>query len=310
MPYYEVDIPQQEGKFFGVMAATRYETITVRETVRPVCLYVDGNVPSCDHVIHSNHKNRPQKVPGPANSRRPPVVDYETYFIEPSKPNAKIEITEIPYRGAFLLTDATVEADGQLQAAEEDASEAVGHETPALQQAVRPVAEDVQERRTAAAAHADRRQLLQNAFGAASAAVAAGVANVGGVVGMAGAVANAAVGRQQVTVYVTRVDRVVDDRITATLVPKNCMPARVDALRRCNGAVDPYSAALPEPAYMLPQQPAYMQDEPAVAVDIVSKVGGLVRDFVHAQSVATGGGGGLRRYRRAPETDVIARQPQ
>ncbi|CAI6348268.1 unnamed protein product [Macrosiphum euphorbiae] len=91
MPYYEVDIPEQEGKFFGVMAATRYETIIVRETVRPVCLYVDGNVPSCDHVIHSNHNGRPQKVPGPVISRRPPAVDYETYFIEPSKPDAKIE---------------------------------------------------------------------------------------------------------------------------------------------------------------------------------------------------------------------------
>jgi len=29
MPYYEVDIPQQEGKFFGVMAATRYETVSI-----------------------------------------------------------------------------------------------------------------------------------------------------------------------------------------------------------------------------------------------------------------------------------------
>ncbi|KAL5239991.1 hypothetical protein ACI65C_007401 [Semiaphis heraclei] len=247
MPYYEVVIPQQEGKFFGVMAATRYET----------------------------------KVPGPPNSRRPPAVDYERYFIEPSKPEAKIEITEIPYRGAFLLTDATVEADGQLQAAEEDATAAVGHVTPALQLPVAPVTEDVRE----------RRQFLQNAFGAAGAAVAAGVANVGG---MAGAVANAAVGRQQVTVYVTRVDRVVDDRLTATLVPKNCMPARVDALRRCNGAIDPYSAAMPEPPYAnLPPQPAYMQKQPAVAVDIVSKVGGLVRDFVDAQTAA--GGDHLRR---------------
>jgi len=29
MPYYEVDIPEQEGKFFGVMAATRYETVSI-----------------------------------------------------------------------------------------------------------------------------------------------------------------------------------------------------------------------------------------------------------------------------------------
>jgi len=201
------------------------------------------------------------------------------------------------------LTDATVEADGQLQAAEEDATAVVGQETPALQQAIRPVVEDVRERR-AATASVVQRQLLQNAFGAASAAVAAGVANVGGVVGMAGAMANAAVGRQQVTVYVTRVDRVVDDRLTATLVPKNCMPARVDALRRCNGAIDPYSAALPEPPYILPQ-PAYMQKQPEVAVDIVSKVGGLVRDFVDAQSAATGNDR-LRRYRRTLETHAVA----
>lgn len=190
----------------------------------------------------------------------------------------------------FLLTDATVEADGQLQAAEEDATAAVGHVTPALQLPVAPVTEDVRERR--AAAGAGQRQFLQNAFGAATAAVAAGVANVGG---MAGAVANAAVGRQQVTVYVTRVDRVVDDRLTATLVPKNCMPARVDALRRCNGAIDPYSAAMQEPPYInLPPQPAYMQKQPAMAVDIVSKVGGLVRDFVDAQTAA--GGDDLRRH--------------
>lgn len=218
--------------------------------------------------------------------------------------NNVYRITEIPYRGAFLLTDATVEADGQLQTAEVDASAAMGHETPALQQAVRPVVEDVRERRASIAGVGLQRQLLQNAIGAASAAVAAGVANVGGVVGMAGAMANAAVGRQQVTVYVTRVDRVVDDRLTATLVPKNCMPARVDGLRRCNGGIDPYSAEFPQPPYVLPQ-PAYMQKQPAVAVDIVSKVGGLVRDFVDAQSAAAGNGR-LSRYRRTPETDVVA----
>jgi len=192
------------------------------------------------------------------------------------------------------LTDATVEADGQLQAAEEDAAAVVGHETPALQQAIRPVSEDVRERRGTG-----QRQFLQNALGAATAAVAAGVAGVANVGGIAGAVANAAVGRQQVTVYVTRVDRVVDDRLTATLVPKNCMPARVDALRRCNGAVNPYSALSETPYITLPQ-PAYMQKQPAVAVDIVSKVGGLVRDFVDAQAAATAADGGrLRRYRYA-----------
>lgn len=190
------------------------------------------------------------------------------------------------------MTDATVEVDGQLQAAEEDAAAAVGHETPALQQAVRPVSEDVRERRGTG-----QRQFLQNAFGAATAAIAAGVAGVANVGGMAGAVANAAVGRQQVTVYVTRVDRVVDDRLTATLVPKNCMPSRVDALRRCNGAVNPYSAALSETPYIKRPQPAYMQKKPAVAVDIVSKVGGLVRDFVDAQAAATAADGSrLRRY--------------
>jgi len=30
MPYYEIDIPEQEGKFFGVMAATRYETVSIK----------------------------------------------------------------------------------------------------------------------------------------------------------------------------------------------------------------------------------------------------------------------------------------
>lgn len=53
--------------------------------------------------------------------------------------NNVCKITEIPYIGAFLLTDTTVEADGHHQAAEEDA---VGHEKTALQQADRPVAED------------------------------------------------------------------------------------------------------------------------------------------------------------------------
>jgi len=99
------------------------------------------------------------------------------------------------------------------------------------------------------------------------------------------------------------VDRVVDDRLTATLVPKNCMPARVDALRRCNNAVDPYSAVLPEPQYLkLPPQPAYMQKQPAVAVDIVSKVGGLVRDFVDAQA-ATAGDSRQHRYRHVTTAD-------
>lgn len=29
LPYYEVEIPEQEGKFFGGAAATRYETVSV-----------------------------------------------------------------------------------------------------------------------------------------------------------------------------------------------------------------------------------------------------------------------------------------
>lgn len=69
--------------------------------MRPVCLYVDGSVPSCDHIHNNNYHHddgeRPKNGGGGGgdaalNGRRLTTdVDYESYFIEPSRPNAKIE---------------------------------------------------------------------------------------------------------------------------------------------------------------------------------------------------------------------------
>lgn len=246
------------------------------------------------------------------------------------------------------MTDANVELQG-----DEGVTEPVAEhpfETPPLQD-VRPVMEVVQDSN----AGGGQRQFLQGVLGTATTALNGVVANVGGLAGglvtnvaglagglvpnvaglagvtgngAAGSVSNAAGGNQkQVTMFVTRVDKVVDDRVTATLAPKNCMPdfGQLDALRPC--AIDPYEQyyqqlylrppklpyqqqqlppQLPQyqqppqpPQYQQPPQPPQYQQPPqppqpppypqhtqpsAVAVDIVSKVNGLVKDFVNAQT--------------------------
>lgn len=234
-------------------------------------------------------------------------------------------ITEIPFKGTYVLTGTTAEPDEE---------HAVGggphHATPPM--ADRPVAEDVRDRRTAA--RRGGRQLLQTALGAAGTAIVAGLgANAaglvtnaggqllqqgvgGGVGGLAGAVGGglaAAVGhggnRNQVTMYVTRVDKVLDDRVTVTLVPKNCVPdaGQVHALRPCAGAgYRPYAAA--GQAYHHHQthdDDGDEREEPLrppphdVAADIVSQVDGLVREMIGSRTtpvVGTPAGHG-HRYR-------------
>ncbi|VVC27804.1 Hypothetical protein CINCED_3A024349 [Cinara cedri] len=311
MPYYRIDVPdeqRQEAKFFGVMAPTRYETIIVRETVRPVCLLVDGNVPSCDHLAHhhqnhydNNNYDRSKMPTANGGGRRPTVADYESYFVEPSKPDVQIEMTEIPFRGTFLLTGATTDERDDHRYEPEGQNE-----TPPLAMAVRPVTEDVHEKRAAV----DQRQFLQNTLNAAGAAIAGSVggavvnlgsgvagvvANLGGGGGGGGGVAlGAGGGRQPVTVYVTRVERVVDDYVTATLVPKNCMPSgvRLAGLRPCDA--HPY-ANVPPPTYRPQQHPRPQQPPeqpfPTTSVEMVSKANVLVQDFVNAQTSSDGHGG-------------------
>lgn len=176
-------------------------------------------------------------------------------------------------------------------------------ETPTLpvQQAVRPVTEDVSDRKTG-------RQLLTGALGLAGTALTAiGLGGVGGAVANAGGLANAVLGgaaggvvgsaanvaaggRPQVTMYVTRVEKVVDDRVTATLVPKNCMPGLITALRPCSKS-HPYADVL---QYQLQLERDQDREHevvpdrrpPLVSVDLVSKVNGLVQDYVASQTAA------------------------
>lgn len=236
-----------------------------------------------------------------------------------------------------------------------------GHRvTPPLPD-IRPVAEDVQERGGGGSGH---RQFLQNAFGAAGSAfnsgLASAVAGAAGLVGAGGLVAAAAGGAGQtgtvtnvmgggqklVTVYVTRVEKVVDDRVTATLVPKNCVPkfnSHPNALRPCSANTfgyfnnappspwqqqfhqnlpppfqpnpsppfqpnlpPPFQPNLPPSFHQHPPKPAQLdvpqpsqprppqqtaqqpfqygaQKASMVAIDVVSRVNGLVQDFVDAQ---------------------------
>lgn len=202
------------------------------------------------------------------------------------------------------MTGATDEPD-------DDQVTGTGDETPPLQ-AARSATEAVPAR------DADQRQFLQNALNTAMSAGLNGiVSNVGGgllsgaLANVAGAVgvpvANVAVaagggGRRQVTVFVTRVDKVVDVRVTATLVPKNCVPSggRVDALRPC--AADPYAALYPyqqQLLYQPPKQPYLQQQQQqqpqpqqhqkptSAAADIVSHVDGLVKDLVSSQTTSS-----------------------
>lgn len=88
--------------------------ITVRETVRPVCLLVDGNVPSCDH-IHNNYYNddnpKNPKNPTAVKGRRPTtVVDYESYFVDPSKPDETIEWV-FPKECIFIIVQSISDTD-------------------------------------------------------------------------------------------------------------------------------------------------------------------------------------------------------
>lgn len=224
-------------------------------------------------------------------------------------------ITEIPYRGVFLLTGATVEQQNDGDGHE--LQTVVHQQTPPLQQVVRPVTEDLRER-SAAGGGGGSRQFLQNVLGAATSAITNGVggavANAGGLA--AGGINNAVGGivsaapnilgggggggggsRPEVTIYVTRVDKVVDNHVTATLVPKNCMPAggRVDGLMPCQ--FDHYAAmqsyhSMQQQLQQLQQQQQQQQQPPPpsktlVSVDIVSKVNGLVQDFVDAQTTQT-----------------------
>lgn len=113
----------------------------------------------------------------------------------------------------------------------------------------------------------------------AAAGAAAGLSNVGN--GLGGLAANGVggSGRPQVTMYVTRVERVVDDHVTATLVPKNCMPngGQVGVLRPC--VANPYAAiaAIQQNAH----PPVEPRPQPPVrSMDIVSKVNVLVKEFV------------------------------
>lgn len=190
-------------------------------------------------------------------------------------------------------------------------------ETPPLR-VVRPIVEDAPQPQRNGHGERGRRQFSQNTLGAVGSAVAGGVggvvanalsgavANAGGAMagasgalagaggalaGVGGALAGAVGnvfggggGRPQVTVFVTRVDRTLDDRVTATLVPKNCMPSGVqaNALRPCDNAAAarPYASAIPY------QKQEHEHGQPSVdaAADIVSKVKGLVNDLIDARA--------------------------
>lgn len=193
-------------------------------------------------------------------------------------------------------------------------------ETPPLR-VVRPIVEDAPQPQRNGHGERGRRQFSQNTLGAVGSAVAGGVggvvanalsgavANAGGAMagasgalagaggalaGVGGALAGAVGnvfgggggggGRPQVTVFVTRVDRTLDDRVTATLVPKNCMPSGVqaNALRPCDNAAAarPYASAIPY------QKQEHEHGQPSVdaAADIVFKVKGLVNDLIDARA--------------------------
>lgn len=208
-----------------------------------------------------------------------------------------------------MVTGTTDEPD------EEHAAVGVHHGTPSMP--VRPVAEDVHERRTTRG----RRQMVQNALGAVGTAIAAGlganaaglVTNVGGqllqqgvaVVGGVGGggsggggLAAAAVGhggnRKQVVLHVTRVEKVLDDRVTVTLVPKNCVPAagQVHALRPCAGAGYHQYAVAGQPYHHDQQTDDEERDEEEQQLpqtddvaSIVSQVDGLVHEMVGSRTI-------------------------
>ncbi|XP_050540420.1 uncharacterized protein LOC126905071 [Daktulosphaira vitifoliae] len=182
IPQYEVDVHDHQAKFFNTgFGVTKYQTIFVRETVRPVCLLVERKVPSCDHYSDYDYPYRPKSWLHGTN--RDADVDLSTYLIDPSRPHAKIEITDIPFRGPYLLFGATVTLD-----------EEEPQKTPPLE--FIPVNEDVKDERFL-------RQIFLTSHKAA-----------------------------EVTIGITEIQKVIDDKVEVTLVPKNCIPNN-PKIRKC-----------------------------------------------------------------------------